>query len=539
MNTLTAANAGNPAKSPNLDNLAALFYASAHSGPDRDALVWEEGTLSYAAFRDRIESLRPAIAAEPGTFVGILAHRSPLAYAAVQAILAQGRAYAPMNPGFPPARNAYILRKASLGTLVVGEECAAAFGVLLKEVDKPLRVVVMGEAPQVKALAAASPFVTLVEAVLGSGLEPAPLAPVPADGSAYVLFTSGSTGQPKGVRVRHDNVQSYIASFLELYPISREDRLSQTFDITFDVSVHDQFVTWSAGAALVVFPEKALFSPLGYAASRKVTVWFSVPALAAFLESARQVIPGALPDVRLSLFAGEKLTWKTCELWKTIAPNSALANLYGPTETTIVVLHFKIPPGFPEARCHQGGIPIGHTWDRQRMEIRRADGSLCADGEVGGLWLAGDQVAPGYLGEEKMTAERFIERDGAIWYRSGDLVFRDAEGLVQYQGREDFQVKVMGYRIELGEIENELMRVSGAAFAIADVAQVRSGMDEIYCILPAAFAPRKKEIKTGLKEKLPAYMVPRHYYYTDDIPLNSNGKMDRGAIKQKVLAGTM
>jgi len=304
------------------------------------------------------------------------------------------------------------------------------------------------------------------------------------------------------------------------------------------VSVHDQFVTWSAGAALVVFPEKALFSPLGYAASRKVTVWFSVPALAAFLESARQVVPGALPGVRLSLFAGEKLTWKTCELWKTIAPNSVLANLYGPTETTIVVLHFIIPPGFPEARCHQGGIPIGHTWARQRMEIRRANGTLCEDGELGGLWLAGDQVAPGYLGEDKMTAERFIERDGVTWYRSGDLVFRDHEGLVQYQGREDFQVKVMGYRIELGEIENELMRVSGAAFSIADVAQVRSGMDEIYCVLPAAFAPRKKEIKNALKEKLPGYMVPRHFYYTDDIPLNSNGKMDRGVIKSRVLAGT-
>lgn len=523
--------------SPSSPNLAGYFYASAAAGPDRDALVWEEGTLSYARYLDWIESLRPAVAPEPGTFVGILAHRSPLAYAAVQAILAQGKAYAPMNPGFPPQRNAYILAKAAIGTLIVGEECAAAFASLLQELDRPLRVVTMGESPRVKALAKASTLVTLVESVLGSGLKPTPLAPVPADGSAYVLFTSGSTGTPKGVRVRHDNVRSYIASFLELYPISREDRLSQTFDITFDVSVHDQFVTWAAGAALVSFPEKSLMSPLGYAAEKKVTVWFSVPALAAFLESARQVVPGALPGVRLSLFAGEKLTWKTVELWKTIAPNSELANLYGPTETTIVVLHFKIPRDFPEARCHQGGIPIGHTWDRQRMEIRRADGTPCPDGELGGLWLGGDQVAPGYLGEEKMTADRFIERDGMMWYRSGDLVFRDPEGLVQYQGREDFQVKVMGYRIELGEIENALMRASGAAFAIADVAQIRSGMDEIYCILPAGFAGRKKEIKSALKESLPVYMVPRHIWFSDDIPLNSNGKMDRGVIKTRAAAG--
>jgi amino acid adenylation domain-containing protein len=516
-------------------NLAGYVYAAAASAPEREALVCDEATLTYAAFRDRIEALRPALR-DAGPFVGILAHKSPTAYAGVQAILAEGRAYVPMNPAFPAARNAYILTKASLDTLIVGEECAEALAALLRELDRPVRIVAWSDAARVAALLAGFPLALPRTVTVRENAPPSPLAAVPADGSAYVLFTSGSTGKPKGVRVRHDNVRSYVASFLAEYPIHPWDRCSQTFDLTFDVSVHDQFATFAAGATLVSFPDKALLSPLGYAAARRITIWFSVPALAAFLESARQVIPGALPDVRLSLFAGEKLTWKTCALWRTVAPNSRLANLYGPTEATIAVTHFAIPDGYPEERCHQGGIPIGRAWERQRAEVRREDGSLCADGELGGLWLAGDQIAPGYLGEDKMTAERFIARHGEMWYRTGDLVFREPDGTLQFQGREDFQVKVMGYRIELGEIEHALMRVTGAPFAIAGVAALRNGLDEIFCVLPAAHASRRKEIKAALKDCLPAYMLPRHLFFRDDIPLNASGKMDRGALRGRLIA---
>lgn len=519
-------------------NLASLVYASALRFPEREAVALESASLSYAGFRDWIESLRPLLSGAGAPCIGILAHRSFLAYAAVQAILAEGKAYVPLNPGFPAARNRYILAKARIETLIVGEECAEAFAALAEGCDRPLRVLALSGSPRVAAVAAAhADRIVFAEAAPGADLSATPLAPVAADQTAYVLFTSGSTGRPKGVRIRHDNVFSYLESVREAYPLSHEDRCSQTFDLTFDVSVHDQFATFAAGAALVVFPEKALFAPLAYAAAGKVSVWFSVPALAAFLESARQVVPGALPGVRLSLFAGEKLTWRTCEVWKRIAPNSRIANLYGPTEATIVVVHFEIPPDFPEARCHQGGIPIGRVWPRQRAEIRRADGSLCAQGELGGLWLAGDQVAPGYFDEEAMTAERFIVRDGTVWYRTGDLVKEDPDGIIQYQGREDFQVKIMGYRIELGEIEHALMNGSGAAFAIADVARLRSGIDEIYCVLPGGHAPRKKEIKAALKERLPAYMVPRHLFFADDIPLNANGKMDRAKLKAMVLRG--
>lgn len=519
--------------------LASLFYNAARAFPDRVALVTEDGDISYGDLLARVESLRRAIRPRTSERIGILAHRTPLAYGAVQAILAEGRSYVPLNPGFPAGRNAYIARKAELSAIVVGEECAEALEALLHERTAPLELIVLDAGEWIRRIADASENVTVVEVSATSPTLPAPLLPPPGDGSAYVLFTSGSTGEPKGVRVRQDNVQSYVRSFLELYPIRADDRVSQTFDLTFDLSVHDQFVTWAAGATLVVYPESALRSPISWTRNQRVTVWFSVPSLAAFLESSRQVEVDGLPELRLSLFCGEKLTWKTSRLWRTIAPNSRQANLYGPTEATIAITHFEIAPDLPEDRCHQGGIPIGSAFPGQFCEIRDELGNPCPDGASGELWLGGDQVTPGYLAEPTKTSERFVAQGDKIWYRTGDLVHRDPDGAIQYEGRLDFQVKVMGYRIELGEIEHALLKASEAAFSLADVAPVRGELDEIYGILPASAASRKKEIKAKLNELLPSYMVPRKIFFVDDVPLNANGKMDRGAIRKLVLAGEL
>ena len=521
---------------PNPINLAQAFLDGVVNHPDRMALVSECEELTYAQLGGRVQALRGALGVLNGRCVGVLAHKSPVAYAAVQAILAQGGTYVPLNPAFPAARNAYIAQKAGLDTLVVGDECADALEALVKHSEGHYALVCHGDAPGIRSLLECYPDrLSLVP----TNPDDAPAqAEAPAE-LAYVLFTSGSTGQPKGVMVRHENVASYLRSLLSLYPIDPEDRITQTFDLTFDLSVHDQFVCWTAGATLVAFPDRALQSPLEWTSKHGVTVWFSVPSVAAFLESTRQVIHGALPGIRLSLFCGEKLTWKTVQLWRSIAPNSRISNLYGPTEATIAITHHEILSDFRETDAYQGGIPIGQAFPGQRTRILREDGNTCPQGEVGALWLGGDQVTPGYLGDQEKTLERFVERDGEVWYRTGDLVLQEASGVIQYVGREDFQVKVMGYRIELGEIEHALMRASDAAFALADVARIRGDIDEIFCVLPAHCKPQRKSIKAEIKQILPSYMVPRKFYFTDDIPLNANGKMDRGVIKRRAEGGSL
>jgi acyl-coenzyme A synthetase/AMP-(fatty) acid ligase len=235
------------------------------------------------------------------------------------------------------------------------------------------------------------------------------------------------------------------------------------------------------------------------------------------------------------MFAGEKLTWNALQTWKKIAPNSKCVNLYGPTEATVVLTHYEVPDNLAEESCYQGGICLGKAFPGQKVEVRRADGSLCDVGEEGGIWLAGDQVTPGYLDAEK-TAERFVPRNGEIWYRTGDLGFQDKDGNYQFNCREDFQVKVMGYRIELGEIEAALLRETGAPWVVADVANLRSGMDEIVCVLPKAFSSKKKALKESMKSALESYMIPKVWKFQDELPLNANGKIDRGALKAQWIA---
>ena len=511
---------------PNI-NIASHFQQAAANDASRIALIWEDGEVTYRELMAMVQSLRRSLPRRPR--IGILSNNCPASYAAVLAILGSGAAYVPLNSIFPAARNAKIVELADLDTLVVGEECAESFASLLSLVARSLEVLTLGDAPSIRRSVSSRADVTLREAPPLSDL-PILEPEKPVDGTAYILFTSGSTGEPKGVRVLHRNVESYLKSFLATFPLTPEDRLSQTFDLTFDPSVQVQFATWTAGATLVDFPDRALASPLDFARERAVTVWFSVPSLPAFLESSRLARDNALPDIRLSLFGGEKFTWNALQAWNRIAPNGRCANLYGPTEATIAITAFDIPADFPESACHLGVIPIGKPFPGQSVEIRREDGSICALKEEGMLWLGGDQLTPGYLDPVK-TAELFVESRGGTWYKSGDIGFSDDDGNINYVGRADFQVKVMGYRIELGEIESALLRASGAAFAVAEVARLRGDVDEIVCVLPTACAPMKKRIRDEIKVRLPSYMMPRVWKFQEDLPLNPNGKVDRIALK--------
>ncbi|HVU04660.1 MAG TPA: amino acid adenylation domain-containing protein [Polyangiaceae bacterium] len=518
-----------------VENLARAFFDTALAHPDRPALVLPGRTLTYAELAREVRRLRAALATEPpGSRIGVFASRSLGAYAGVLAVLASGSAYVPENPAFPAERNRYVVEKAGLSTLVVSDECAAEIVALLRATSGHFRLVALEPTPALEG--ALAEFAHRVRLDVAGDAEDPSIAEVDSETAAYVLFTSGSTGNPKGVVVRHRNVRRYIRSVLALDAVFPEDRVSQTFDLTFDLSVHDLFTAWSSGAALVVYSNAALGSPIPFSREERVTVWFSVPSLAAFLESSRLLEEGGLPDLRLSFFCGEKLTFNTVALWRRIAPRTKIVNLYGPTETTIAVTRFEVPPDFPESESLHGGIPIGDPLPGQKLEIRREDGSLAPLGEAGSLFLSGDQVTAGYLGEPELTRSRFAEDGERVWYRTGDLVLRDARGHVQFLGREDFQVKIMGYRVELGEIEHALMKASGAAQAVADVAVIRNGMEELYAVLPKALRPEKKRIREALKLALPPYMLPRHYVFSDELPLNANGKVDRRALKARVVA---
>jgi amino acid adenylation domain-containing protein len=517
-------------------NIASLFFAAASIHPEREALALPDASLTYRQLEARVQRLRSQLdSTRDGPVFGVLAHRSETTFAGVLAVLAAGGAYVPLNPGFPALRNRDIAQKAGLRALIVGPECVGSLRELLAASEASFRVVTLEREPLIEALGREFPnrldYAAPTPAPNSLQL-PASATHVSDNALAYILFTSGSTGKPKGVLVRHANVHSYVQSFQRLYPIYGHDRLSQMFDLTFDLSVHDMFVTWSAGATLVVYPSSALSQPITYTRQQRVSVWFSVPSVAAMLDNLRQAEPGALNGLRLSLFCGEQLTWNTWQVWRSVAPRSRIVNLYGPTETTIAITHFEVPDDFPEHAALAGVVPIGCPFPGQGAEVRREDGSCCGVAEPGALWLCGDQLSAGYLEEPQLTAERFPADGGRRWYRTGDRALRDASNRLCFAGREDTQVKIMGYRVELGEVEHALMQVSGATFAMADIA-LRDGIEELYAVLPTALASEKQRIREALARLLPGYMLPRRYIFASDLPRNANGKLDRSAVRQR------
>lgn len=514
-------------------HLADLFFAAANAHPEREALVFSDATLSYRELDTCVRRLRSQLdATRDGPFCGVFAHRSTTAFAGVLAVLAAGNAYVPLSPAFPALRNRAIADKARLHTLIVGAECAGALRELLIASSGAYRVVTLAHEPVIEALA--REFPGRVEYTWSDHTPPlAAACEVSGDALAYVLFTSGSTGEPKGVMVRQRNVLRYVQNLRQLYPIHGDDRLSQMFDLTFDLSVHDMFVAWAAGATLVVYPSAGQNDPLDYTRRQRVSVWFSVPSVAVMLDNLRRAEPGALPGLRLSLFCGEPLTWNTWRVWRQVAPQSRVVNLYGPTETTIAITHFEVPEHYPEHASASGIIPIGRAFPGQRVSIRGDDATSCSAGAAGALWLSGDQLSAGYLGAPELSAERFVADGGETSYRTGDRALCDADGCAHFLGREDNQVKIMGYRVELAEVEHALMQVSGAAHVMADIV-VRDGLEELFAVLPAALSDQKSAIREALAQRLPAYMLPRRYIFATEFPRNTSGKLDRKALREQV-----
>jgi D-alanine--poly(phosphoribitol) ligase subunit 1 len=513
-------------------NIALYFFRAAARHPDKLAVDGPNGSVTYAQMAAAVQGLRAAIASTVASRLGVCAERGAFAYAGIQAILSAGRSFVPLNVKYPPQRNASILEQTQINTVLLQSDWLETLQELLDEAPGlSLTVIVLEDLRRFVALDRYRNRVTLVQARLEGPLQ-WPDPPV-HDDEAYIVFTSGSTGRPKGVRVRHANFEQYLANFLGCYPLAPDTRHGEMFELTFDLSIHSQFVTWAVGGTLVPFSGEALAAPASFARRMNLTVWFSVPSMVAYLVGSRQVVAGELPQLQFSFFCGEKLNFNTLQTWKAIAPNSRIVNLYGPTETTVILAHFLVPEDYAESHGHNGCTPAGRLFSNQRMRVVGADGGECAVDEPGVLWLAGSQVSAGYVAAPELTAERFIEREGVVWYDTGDVVFIDQHGLIQYVGRQDLQVKVMGFRIELGEIEHHLLRASEATQAVVDVVMV-DGLPEIYAVLPADMRVRKRAMQAELRRHLPAYMLPRRFIFVERMPLNTNGKIDRQALKAAV-----
>lgn len=500
-------------------NLISGFLRSAEAFPSSPALEVAGERLSYGELRESAAAIGAAIGAgSPAgapALTAVLASRSRIAFAGILGALWAGHGYVPLNPSFPVERLRGMLVRSGCRTLVVDEGAEGLLESLLDGLEEP-----PGEiAPATTAV----PSAAAVE----------PVAPG-QNAIAYLLFTSGSTGQPKGVGVSHANVVAFIEAVVERYGFDRRDRFSQTFDMTFDLSVFDMFVAWDRGACVCCPSERQLIAPSRFIREAELTVWFSVPSLGALMRRLRMLKPGGYPGLRWSLFCGEPLPVELARAWSEAAPGSVVENLYGPTEATIACTAYRYRPGGQEHDVN-GVVPIGLPLGRTETLV--VDGELreVAVGGDGELLLRGPQVTPGYWQDRERTAAAFVVPSGheGVHYRTGDRVRRPvaAGEPLSYLGRMDHQVKVLGHRVELGEVEAALRDASGIDAVIAvGWPPTDSGVGGIVAFLGDPTAD-VAALRDAVARRLPEYMVPRRIELLESLPLNANGKFDRKAVR--------
>jgi len=511
--------------------------------PDRTAL-WVDGcALSYREFTGYAAGLAGGLLDATGPSDGprrcaILGERSLASFSAVAGALLARFTYVPLNPRHPRERLLIALAASEASALVVDGARMEFARDLLASTPRQL-LVLLPDAASVPDWAATQPrhrFLCRRDLErYGPGDIPAAASP---DDGAYLLFTSGSTGAPKGVLVRHRNVVAYLRSAAERYRPQPSDRFTQLFDLTFDLSAHDMFLCWSAGAALYCPPAGAKMAPREFVRRHELTFWFSVPSTAAFMQRLRMLRPGDFPSLRWSLFCGEALPTRLARAWAEAAPNSMIENLYGPTETTIAITAYRLPAdptawaGLPEI------VPIGAPLPGQQALVLGPDGRPLPAGEAGELCLGGSQVTEGYINRPDLTAERFAPPDAAVpegmrWYRTGDRARLDpAHGLL-FLGRMDRQVKIAGHRVELQEVEEALRRASGCdcAAALAWPLDADGLARGIVAFLPEESGADDAVLAT-CRRILPSYMVPSSLRCIADWPVNDNGKTDYSRLQR-------
>lgn len=469
------------------------------------------------------------IKGDPGplSLVGIVAEKTIDSYAAILGAHLAGLGYVPLNPKQPAARMADMLDQSGTRILVAAGDATR----LLLEAAAPGLQIVGSDAAEIAELNGDFTTHDFIFAQPGTEIEPADMAP---EALAYLLFTSGTTGRPKGVPVSFGNLDSYIASASALLGLSPDDRCSQAFNLNFDLSVHDLFVTWAAGACLYPLTAADLLAPARFLRANQLTTWFSVPAVAMVMQRTRTLQPGVFPSLRHSLFCGEALPEATAEAWAKAAPDSRLLNLYGPTEATIAITCHEWRPDTETARY--GLVPIGRAIGAQRTHLLDEAGQLLDGAGRGELALEGDQVTGCYLNAPNLTAAAYVPvpgKPGARCYRTGDLVERDADGLLHYVGRLDSQVKLRGHRIELQEIDRALRESSGLDLAVAVALPTDGPVQEIVGVVASADLDTQA-ILDRCKGHLPDAMLPARIVALDDLPLNANGKIDRKAVAAMV-----
>ncbi len=509
---------------------------SARRAPDSIALVDRDRQLTYRELDERSDAVAARLVelgVQPGDRVGIYLPKAAEGVIGIYGAMKAGAAYVPIDPSAPEARVQYIANNCGIRHVISGAKRAGAWGglgtagvehVLAMDTDTPA--------------SAAGVSIHRSSWIEAGGI---PRDPGIIDQDlAYILYTSGSTGDPKGVMLSHLNCRAFVEWAIDEYSITSEDRISSHAPFHFDLSTFDLYSAALSGAPVYLVPAKAALFPAEVAkfiTTNEITVWYSVPSILIMLIEKGGLEVGDLPSLRQMLFAGEVFPTKYLSRIMKRLPHVAFANLYGPTETNVCTAY-----SVPESPDEDGPtISIGHAITNVETFVVDEGDNLVQPGEVGELLVRGPTVMAGYWGDPERTRTRLItspvaRHHGDPVYRTGDLVEEMPDGNYRFLGRRDNQIKSRGYRIELGDIEAALNAHPGVVEAAALAIPDEMISNRIVAYVSVSGEVTERELTSFCAARIQRYMVPEAILVTTVLPKTSTGKIDRQTLLKQHIA---
>ena len=514
------------------ETLASILRQTAKNAGSSPAVAGPNKTISYTELDSRSDDIAASLrqsGARPGDRVGIFSRKDIDAVASIYGVLKAGCAYVPIDTRIGPNKLAAVLNDAGLAALILDPVLS----------PKLQALVTSGLSPWLAGASTHGDILSFRRLEESSSTSSA----ASADSSlAYILYTSGSTGVPKGVQQTHASAVAFASWAATEFGISSSDRLSCHAPLNFDLTTFDLFVSVLTGACVVLIPDDLAIFPREVASlveTERITVWYSVPfALVQLLQH------GNLGNRRLSLrevvFAGERFPPAQLRELASVLPGVGLTNLFGPTETNVCTYHHLAPEDITSDEF----CPIGMPCPYDTTIVVDESGHEVAAGEAGELLVAGASVMTGYLNRPELNEKVFVTRttdEGKTerFFRTGDLVTSPDGGPMRFHGRGDRQVKVRGFRVELDEIEAALANCAGVVAAAAWIEDSGGNFAEVRAAVsvdPISAAPTSDDLILQIRQHLNQAAVPARATVLQDLPRTINGKVDYDALAKLLRA---